>query len=162
MKRQSAVPSENAAFPREELFITTKLWGQDTGYEEAKKAIQTSLDKLGLDYPDLYLIHQPMGDYIGAYRTMDELGVQPQAWAPLCEGLKNIFTNKTLTRIGGKYGKSSVQTALRWNIDRNVSVVTSHVLIFYLDECLAKPRQATVPNTAEKINIPARIQITAA
>ena len=49
---------------REELFITTKLWVQDAGYEEAKKALQTSLDKLGLDYLDLYLIHQPMGDYV--------------------------------------------------------------------------------------------------
>ena len=58
--------------PREELFITTKLWVQDASYEGAKKAIQTSLDDLGLDYLDLYLIHQPMGDYIGAYRAMEE------------------------------------------------------------------------------------------
>lgn len=57
---------------REELFITTKLWVQDASYEGAKKAIQTSLDKLGLDYIDLYLIHQPMGDYYGAYRAMEE------------------------------------------------------------------------------------------
>lgn len=59
--------------PREELFITTKLWVQDASYEGAKKAFQTSLDKLGLDYIDLYLIHQPMRDYIGAYRAMEEL-----------------------------------------------------------------------------------------
>lgn len=58
--------------PREELFITTKLWVQDAGYESAKAAIRTSLDKLGLDYLDLYLIHQPMGDYYGAYRAMEE------------------------------------------------------------------------------------------
>lgn len=58
--------------PREKLFITTKLWVQDADYESGKKAIQTSLDKLGLDYLDLYLIHQPMGDYIGAYRAMEE------------------------------------------------------------------------------------------
>lgn len=58
--------------PREELFITTKLWVQDASYEGAKKAIQTSLDNLELDYLDLYLIHQPMGDYIGAYRAMEE------------------------------------------------------------------------------------------
>lgn len=58
--------------PREELFITTKLWVQDAGYEAAKKAIQTSLDNLGLDYLDLYLIHQPVGDYIGAWRAMEE------------------------------------------------------------------------------------------
>ena len=58
--------------PREELFITTKLWVQDASYEGAKKAIDTSLEKLGLDYLDLYLIHQPMGDYVGAYRAMEE------------------------------------------------------------------------------------------
>ncbi|WP_337606245.1 aldo/keto reductase [Claveliimonas sp.] len=83
--------------PREELFITTKLWVQDAGYEEAKKAIRTSLDKLGLDYLDLYLIHQPMGDYVGAYRAMEEaykegtlkaIGVcnfYPARLADLCE-----------------------------------------------------------------------------
>lgn len=58
---------------REELFVTTKLWVQDQGYENAKKAFQTSLDKLGLDYLDLYLIHQPMGDYFGSWRAMEEL-----------------------------------------------------------------------------------------
>lgn len=59
--------------PREELFVVTKLWVQDTGYESAKKAFYTSLEKLGLDYLDLYLIHQPMGDYYGAWRAMEEL-----------------------------------------------------------------------------------------
>jgi len=59
--------------PREELFITTKLWVQDASYEEAKKAFQSSLDKLGLDYIDLYLIHQPMGNYYGAWKAIEEL-----------------------------------------------------------------------------------------
>lgn len=63
---------KKCGIPREELFITTKLWVQDASYEGAKAAIQTSLDKLGLDYLDLYLIHQPMGDYYGAYRAMEE------------------------------------------------------------------------------------------
>lgn len=58
--------------PRRELFITTKLWVQDASYAGAKRAIQDSLSKLGLDYIDQYLIHQPMGDYIGAYRAMEE------------------------------------------------------------------------------------------
>ncbi len=58
--------------PREELFITTKLWVQDASYEGAKQAMKTSLQKLGLDYIDLYLLHQPMGDYTGAYRAMEE------------------------------------------------------------------------------------------
>lgn len=48
-----------SGIPREELFITTKLWIQDAGYESAKKAFETSMEKLGLDYLDLYLIHQP-------------------------------------------------------------------------------------------------------
>lgn len=59
--------------PREELFITTKLWIQDAGYENAKKAFETSLKKLGLDYLDLYLIHQPFSDYYGSWRAMEEL-----------------------------------------------------------------------------------------
>ncbi len=63
---------KKSGIARDELFITTKLWVQDASYEGAKKAIDTSLEKLGLDYIDLYLIHQPMGDYIGAYRAMEE------------------------------------------------------------------------------------------
>lgn len=64
---------KTGAIPREELFVTTKLWIQDAGYENAKKAFQVSLDKLGLDYIDLYLIHQPMNDYYGSWRAMEEL-----------------------------------------------------------------------------------------
>lgn len=63
---------KKSGVPREELFITTKLWVQDASYEAAKKAIETSLKKLGLDYLDLYLLHQPMGDYYGAYHAMEE------------------------------------------------------------------------------------------
>ena len=59
--------------PRESLFITTKLWIQDAGYEPTKKAFQKSLDRLGLDYLDLYLIHQPCGDVYGSWRAMEEL-----------------------------------------------------------------------------------------
>ena len=58
---------------RNDLFITTKLWTQDASYDGAKKAFETSLENLGLDYLDLYLIHQPVGDYYGAYRAMEEL-----------------------------------------------------------------------------------------
>lgn len=58
---------------RSDLFITTKLWVQDASYEGAKKAFETSMKKLELEYLDLYLIHQPMGDYIGAWRAMEEL-----------------------------------------------------------------------------------------
>ncbi len=64
---------KKSSVPRENLFITTKLWIQDAGYENTKKAFQVSLDKLGMEYVDLYLIHQPMNDYYGSWRAMEEL-----------------------------------------------------------------------------------------
>ena len=166
--------------PREELFITTKLWVQDASYEGAKQAIETSMQKLGLSYIDLYLIHQPMGDYIGAWRAMEEAykagklraigvcncyphvladicetvevkpavnqvelhpffqqenalalmkeyGVHPEAWGPFAEGNHGIFTHPVLTKIGQKYGKSAAQVALRWNVQRGVTVIPKSV-----------------------------------
>ena len=59
--------------PRDELFVTTKLWIQDAGEEPAKHAFNLSFERLGLDYLDLYLIHQPFGDYYGAWRAMQQL-----------------------------------------------------------------------------------------
>lgn len=168
---------ERGLADRRDLFVITKLWIRDAGEDSARRAFEESLERLELDYIDLYLIHQPYNDYYGAWRamerlyeegriraigvsnfsqerltdlclnsqippmvdqvelhpfyqqdkalrTMRELGVQPQAWAPLCEGLKNIFSNGVLKRIGKKYGKSPAQTALRWNIERQVSAVT--------------------------------------
>ncbi len=64
---------KNSGIDRKELFITTKLWVQDHGYENTKKSFQKSLDKLQLDYLDLYLIHQPYGDVFGSWRAMEEL-----------------------------------------------------------------------------------------
>lgn len=57
---------------REELFITSKLWVSDASYERAKKGIDQSLQNLGVDYLDLYLLHQPFGDVIGAWRALEE------------------------------------------------------------------------------------------
>ena len=59
--------------PREELFITTKLWITDTSYEGAKRGFANSMERLGLDSVDLYLIHQPYNDYYGAWRALEEL-----------------------------------------------------------------------------------------
>lgn len=165
---------------RDELFITTKVWIQDAGYEKAKKAFQTSLDKLGLDYLDLYLIHQPFADYYGSWRAMEELyqegkiraigvcnfypdrlvdlcmnskikpminqiechpfyqrteeiklmseyEIQTEAWGPFAEGKNGIFTNETLVSIAQKYGKSTAQVILRWNIQRGVVVIPKSV-----------------------------------
>ena len=166
--------------PREELFLTTKLWVQDASYAGAKKAIEVSRKKLGVDSIDLYLIHQPMGDYIGAYRAMEEdcaagklraigvcncyphvladicetveirpavnqvelhpffqqesalalmreYGVHPEAWGPFAEGKYGIFTHPVLSEIGRKYGKSAAQVALRWNVQRGVTVIPKSV-----------------------------------
>jgi diketogulonate reductase-like aldo/keto reductase len=64
---------KNHGIDRSELFVTTKLWVQDASYEGAKAAFERSINKLGLDYLDLYLIHQPYGDVYGAWRAMEEL-----------------------------------------------------------------------------------------
>ena len=161
---------------REDLFIISKMWVQDMkNYTLASQAIDTSLHNLGLDYLDLYLEHQAMGNYFEAYRAMEDafkngklkaIGVSnffpatlanfcenveiipavnqielhpwfaqeealklmqkyhivPQAWASLAEGKHGIFTDPDLVQIGKKYGKSSAQVALRWNIQRGVCV----------------------------------------
>ena len=64
---------KRSGVPREDLFITTKLWISDAGYDKAKKAFEASMKRLQLDYLDLYLIHQPFNDYYGAWRAMEEL-----------------------------------------------------------------------------------------
>lgn len=166
--------------PREELFITTKLWIQDSGYDNTLRAFDASLKSLGLDYLDLYPIHQPFGDYYGSWQAMERLyrekrvkaigvsnfepdrladlclnheitpmvnqieihpfhqqtsairamkdfGIQPQAWGPLSEGQRDIFRNKFLMKIGGRYGKTAAQVILRWHIQRGVAVIPKSV-----------------------------------
>ncbi|MFS9438871.1 aldo/keto reductase [Streptococcus sobrinus] len=63
---------KKSGIPRQEIFLTTKLWVADASYEKAKVAIETSLKKLGTDYINLYLLHQPYGDVAGAWRAMEE------------------------------------------------------------------------------------------
>lgn len=171
---------KKSGVPRDEVFVTTKLWVQDYGYEAAKKAIDASLAKLGLEYVDLYLIHQPTFHALDAWKaveeayeegklraigvanfyparladfcetvrirpmvdqvelhpffqqekaleTMKEYDVCPQAWGPLAEGKHGIFTHPVLTEIGKRYGKTAAQVALRWNVERGVSIIPKSV-----------------------------------
>ena len=171
---------EKGIVNREDLFITTKLWVSDMGYENAQKGIERSLERLGLEYIDLLLIHQPFGDVYGAWKAMEEsyqaqklrsigvsnfyagkftefaelvntkpmvnqielhpffaqqaaidnmmqYGCRPQAWGPLAEGKHGIFTHPLLTAIGEKYGKTAAQVALRWNVQRGVSLMPKSI-----------------------------------
>jgi diketogulonate reductase-like aldo/keto reductase len=81
---------------REELFVTTKLWVQDTGYANTIKAFEKSLKKLQLDYLDLYLIHQPYGDVHGSWRAMEELYKQGKIRAI---GLSNFHPDRVMDLI---------------------------------------------------------------
>lgn len=81
---------------REELFITTKLWVQDTGYEKTKKAFEDSLKKLQLEYLDLYLLHQSMGDYYGSWRAMEDLYKEGKIRAI---GISNFFPDRVVDLI---------------------------------------------------------------
>lgn len=158
---------------REELFITTKLWISDMSYEGAKKAFYESLEKLDLEYIDLYLLHQPIGDTFGAWRALEELyeegkiraigvsnfkmdqlanlslfnkvkpainqielhvfnqkeeeqkymeskEIQIQSWGAFAEGRFDVFQNPILKEIGEKYGKTTAQVMLRWQLQRGV------------------------------------------
>jgi diketogulonate reductase-like aldo/keto reductase len=64
---------KNCGIRREELFVTSKVWTKDIGYDATRKALEASLEKLQMDYLDLYLIHEPMGDYYGSWRAMQEM-----------------------------------------------------------------------------------------
>lgn len=78
---------------REEIFITTKVWISNAGYEKAKESIEESLRKLQTDYVDLLLIHQPFGDYYGTYRTMEEAYKEGKARAL---GVSNFYPDRYL------------------------------------------------------------------
>ncbi|MED5047247.1 aldo/keto reductase [Bacillus siamensis] len=87
---------KRSGVPREELFITTKLWIQDAGYESAKTAFSKSLSKLQLDYLDLYLIHQPYGDYYGAWRAMEDMYREGKIRAI---GVSNFYPDRLMDLI---------------------------------------------------------------
>ncbi|MEU9314084.1 aldo/keto reductase [Streptomyces sp. NPDC048256] len=87
---------KNSGVPREELFVTTKLWVQDTGEENTARAFETSLRNLGLDYLDLYLIHQPYGDVHGSWRAMEKLNREGRAKAV---GVSNFHPDRLVDLI---------------------------------------------------------------
>jgi len=87
---------KRSGVPREELFITTKLWVQDTGYDSTKQAFEKSLERLQLDNLDLYLIHQPYGDVYGSWRAMEELYAQGKIRAI---GVSNFHSDRLIDLI---------------------------------------------------------------
>jgi len=87
---------QRGGVPREELFVTTKLWISEAGYESARKAFERSMQRLQLDYLDLYLIHQPFGDVHGAWRAMEELHREGRIRAI---GLSNFQSDRVMDMI---------------------------------------------------------------
>ena len=85
-----------SGIPREELFVTTKVWVQDAGEEATTRAFDASLQRLGLDFLDLYLIHQPYGDYYGSWRAMRALTEQGLARAV---GVSNFHPDRLVDLI---------------------------------------------------------------
>jgi 2,5-diketo-D-gluconate reductase A len=85
-----------SGIPRKELFVTTKLWVQSNGEKGTKRAFDRSLQRLGLDYLDLYLIHQPFGDYYGEWRTMERLATDGVVRAI---GVSNFFPDRLVDLI---------------------------------------------------------------
>lgn len=171
---------KKSGIPREDIFLTSKVWVEHYGYEAAKASVLESMRKLQVDYIDLMLLHQPFNDYYGAYRAledlyedgklraigvsnfypdrlvdivsftkippmvnqvethvlnqqteakqwMDKYQVQAEAWAPFGEGRGGLFENPVLAGIGAKYGKTTAQVMLRWNIQRGVVVLPKSV-----------------------------------
>ncbi len=165
---------KESGVPREELFITSKVWNSDQGYEETLAAFESSLQKLEIDYLDLYLIHWPVpskGKYKETWKALEKLykdgkvraigvsnfkehhlddlikdaeikpmvnqvefhphfaqkelraycrehGIQLEAWSPLKQG--ELLDNPALIQIAEKYGKSTAQVIIRWDLQNEV------------------------------------------
>lgn len=169
-----------SGIPREELFITSKVWLEHYGYEKTRQSVLASLAKMGLDYLDLMLLHQPFSDYYSSYRALEDLykegklraigvsnfypdrlsdlvafneitpqvnqvethpfnqqifaqenmvknNVQIESWATFAEGRNNIFINPVLVKIAEKYGKSTAQIMVRWQVERGIVCLTKTV-----------------------------------
>jgi 2,5-diketo-D-gluconate reductase A len=86
----------SSGIPRDELFITTKLWIQDPGEANARAAFERSLERLGLDHVDLYLIHQPLGDYYSSWRAMEQLHAEGLVRAI---GVANFYPDRLVDLI---------------------------------------------------------------
>lgn len=164
-----------SGIPREEIFVTSKVWNDDQGYESTLQSFENSLSKLGMDYLDLFLIHWPVAKkYKDTWRALEKLykdgrvraigvsnfhvhhlenlmkdaeikpmvnqieyhphltqkevqefckkeGIQMEAWSPLKRGA--LLNEPTLVEIGKKYGKSTAQVILRWDIQNEVVTI---------------------------------------
>ena len=171
---------QKSGIPREELFITSKVWIEHYGYEECKKSVLESMRKLQTDHIDLMLLHQPFADYYGAWRALEDLygegklraigvsnfapdrlvdicnfariapmvnqvethphnqqieahewmkkyGVVHEAWAPFGEGRGGMFTEPVIQGIASRYGKTTAQVILRWELQRGIVVIPKSV-----------------------------------
>lgn len=168
---------EKTTVPRKEIFLTTKVWVTEFGYEKAKASVLESMQKLKVDYLDLVLIHQCLSDYYGAYRALEELyaegkiraigisnfsaermvdissfnkvipavnqvethlfwqqhelhkwmekyNIQHEAWGPLAQHrIGDIMDNPIVKEIAAKYGKTPVQIALRYTVQRGIVII---------------------------------------
>lgn len=169
-----------SGIPREEIFLTTKVWIEHYGYEETRASVLESMRKLKTNYIDLVLLHQPFSDVYGAWRALEDLyaegvlkaigvsnfypdrlvdicsfarirpmvnqvethphnqqieahewmlkyGVQHEAWAPFGEGRGGMFEEPTPVEIGKKYGKTSAQVILRFELQSGIVVIPKSV-----------------------------------
>ena len=141
--------------PRKDIFISSKVWIQDAGYEKTKASFAKTLENLGTDYLDLYLIHMPYGDYHGAWRAMEELYKAGKIRAiGVCNFLPDRLLDLILTHdvvpavnqmethpfcqqkklrevmepyIGAHYKKTPAQVILRWLLQENIIAIPKSV-----------------------------------